>query len=118
MANWDAAIHPDDRPAYDAFIARARRRARAPTSSTACAAPTASPAGCTIARRPPAARRTVEISGIVSDVTERRRMRAELAEAHAALSQVVEAMDAHLYTLASTPTAATATSTGARTARR
>ena len=42
---------------------------------------------------------TIEISGIVSDVTERRRMRAELAEAHAALSRVVEAMDDHLYTL-------------------
>jgi diguanylate cyclase (GGDEF)-like protein len=32
-------------------------------------------------------------------VTERRRLRAELAEAHAALSRVVEAMDGHLYTL-------------------
>ena len=42
---------------------------------------------------------TVEISGIVSDVTERRRMRAELDQAHAALSRVVEAMDGHLYTL-------------------
>jgi len=42
---------------------------------------------------------TIEISGIVSDVTERRRMRAELAQAHAALSRVVEAMDDHLYTL-------------------
>ena len=41
----------------------------------------------------------VEASGIVSDVTERRRMRAELAQAHAALSQAVDAMDAHLYTL-------------------
>jgi diguanylate cyclase (GGDEF)-like protein len=41
----------------------------------------------------------VEISGIVSDVTDRRRMRAELAGAHAALSRVVEAMDGHLYTL-------------------
>jgi PAS domain-containing protein len=42
---------------------------------------------------------TVEISGIVADVSERRRMRAELAEAHAALSRVVEAMDDHLFTL-------------------
>ena len=42
---------------------------------------------------------TLEISGIVSDVTERRRMRAELARAHASLSQVVDSMDAHLYTL-------------------
>ena len=42
---------------------------------------------------------TVEISGIVGDVTERRRLRAELAETHAALSRVVDAMDDHLYTL-------------------
>ncbi len=51
--------------------------------------------------RPRAAREdgTFEISGIVSDVTERRRMRAELTLAHAALSRVVEALDDHLYTL-------------------
>ena len=76
------------------------RPARAPTSSTGCAAPTASPAGCTTARvahRKPDG--SAEISGIVSDVTERRRMRAELAQTHASLSQVVEAMDAHLFTL-------------------
>ena len=42
---------------------------------------------------------TAEVSGIVSDVTERRRMRADLAQAHAAMSHVVDAMDAHLFTL-------------------
>jgi diguanylate cyclase (GGDEF)-like protein len=51
-------------------------------------------------RRPDGA---VEISGIVSDVTERRRLRAELAQAHAALSRVVEAMDGYLYTLRCDP---------------
>ena len=52
MENWDAAMHPDDRPAYDEFIAtlvggRERRR-RVP----AAAAPTASRAGCTTAAAP------------------------------------------------------------------
>src|SRR5262249_1796972 len=42
---------------------------------------------------------TFEVSGIVSDVTESRRIRAELAQAHAAMSHVVEAMDAPLFTL-------------------
>ena len=42
---------------------------------------------------------TIEVSGIVSDVTERRRMRAELDQAHSSLSRVVESMDGHLYTL-------------------
>jgi diguanylate cyclase (GGDEF)-like protein len=99
MENWNAAVHPQDRLAYEAF-------------NRACAAGESGDAeyrligadGVTrwvhdraaIRRRPDG---TVEISGIVSDVTERRRMRAELAEAHAALSRVVEAMDDHLYTL-------------------
>jgi diguanylate cyclase (GGDEF)-like protein len=99
MENWNAAVHPQDRLAYEAF-------------NRACAAGEAGDVeyrligadGITrwvhdraaTRRRPDG---TVEISGIVSDVTERRRMRAELAEAHAALSRVVEAMDDHLYTL-------------------
>ena len=101
MENWDGRVHPDDRAglrrvqrarsrrARDADVEyRLRRRRR---HHALGARPRAPPAGGPTA--------SVEISGIVSDVTERRRMRAELAQAHAALSQVVEAMDAHLYTL-------------------
>ena len=98
MENWDAAIHPDDR----AGLRRVQRR-RSPRARSADVEYRLRGAdGITRwvhdrARRPPAARTaSVEISGIVSDVTERRRMRAELAQAHAALSRVVEAMDDHL----------------------
>ena len=99
MVNWEAALHPDDRAAYDAFnrdLAAGRDadveyRLRGADGITRWAHDRA------------ATRRledgTVEVSGIVSDVSERRRMRAELAEAHAALSRVVEAMDDHLFTL-------------------
>ena len=99
MENWDAAVHPDDRPAYAAFnaaLAEGREsdveyRLLGDDGFTRWVHDRAA-----TRRRPDGA---VEISGIVSDVTERRRMRAELAQAHAALSRVVEAMDSHLYTL-------------------
>jgi diguanylate cyclase (GGDEF)-like protein len=99
MENWDAALHPADRAAYDAFnraLAAGRDvdveyRLRGADGVTRWVHDRAA------TRRLPDG--SVEISGIVSDVSERRRMRAELAEAHAALSRVVEAMDDHLFTL-------------------
>lgn len=99
MTNWEAALHPDDRPAYDAFNAAlaagcdadVEYRLRGADGVTRWVHDRAA-----VRRNPDD---TIEISGIVSDVTERRRMRAELARAHASLSQVVDSMDAHLYTL-------------------
>ncbi|HEY5144989.1 MAG TPA: diguanylate cyclase [Solirubrobacteraceae bacterium] len=99
MTNWEAALHPDDRAAYDAFNAALAEGREADVEYRLRGAD-----GVTRWVHDRAATRlradgTYEISGIVSDVTERRRMRAELADAHAALSRVVEAMDDHLYTL-------------------
>jgi len=99
MKNWDAAVHPHDRLAYEAYNAALAAGQDADVEYRLIGAD-----GITrwvhdragVRRRPDG---TFEVSGIVSDVTERRRMRAELAEAHAALSRVVEAMDDHLYTL-------------------
>ena len=99
MTNWEAALHPEDRAAYDAFNAQLATGSSSEVEYRLIGAD-----GITrwvhdraATRRLPGG--AVEISGIVSDVTERRRMRAELADAHAALSRVVEAMDDHLYTL-------------------
>jgi diguanylate cyclase (GGDEF)-like protein/PAS domain S-box-containing protein len=99
MANWEAALHPDDRLAYDAFNRRLSLGEPAELEYRLRGAD-----GVTrwVHDRAATRRRDdglIEISGIVADVTERRRMRAELAEAHAALSRVVEAMDDHLFTL-------------------
>jgi diguanylate cyclase (GGDEF)-like protein len=99
MENWEAAIHPHDRLAYEAFNAALAAGRDADVEYRLIGAD-----GVTrwVHDRAGVRRRadgTVEVSGIVSDVTDRRRMRAELAEAHAALSRVVEAMDDHLYTL-------------------
>jgi diguanylate cyclase (GGDEF)-like protein len=99
MENWNAAVHPQDRLAYEAF-----NRALAIGEDGDVEYRLVGADGVTrwVHDRAATRRRTdglIEISGIVSDVTERRRMRAELAEAHAALSRVVEAMDDHLYTL-------------------
>jgi diguanylate cyclase (GGDEF)-like protein len=99
MENWDAAVHPDDRAVYDAFNAALGSGVDADVEYRL--------RGADGIRRWVHARGVVhpnpdgsfEVSGICSDVTERRRMRAELAQTHAALSQVVEAMDAHLFTL-------------------
>jgi diguanylate cyclase (GGDEF)-like protein/PAS domain S-box-containing protein len=99
MVNWDAAIHPEDRAAYDAFNEALGAGRESDVEYRLIGAD-----GVTrwVHDRAATRRRrdgTVEISGIVSDVTEQRRMRAELAAAHAAVSRVVEAMDDHLYTL-------------------
>jgi diguanylate cyclase (GGDEF)-like protein len=99
MVNWNAAVHPHDRLAYDAY-----NRALAVGEDGELEYRLMGADGVTrwVHDRAATRRRPdglIEISGIVSDVTERRRMRAELAEAHAALSRVVEAMDGHLYTL-------------------
>jgi diguanylate cyclase (GGDEF)-like protein len=99
MKNWEAALHPADRPVYDAFNLALAAGEEADVEYRLTGAD-----GVTRWVHDRAATRrladgTVEVSGIVSDVSERRRMRAELAEAHAALSRVVEAMDDHLYTL-------------------
>ena len=100
MVNWDAAIHPDDRAVYDAFNRCAQRAgSRADVEYRLLGAD-----GVTRWVHDRAATRhrqdgTVEISGIVSDVTEQRGMRAELRGRARGVSRVVEAMDDHLYTL-------------------
>jgi diguanylate cyclase (GGDEF)-like protein/PAS domain S-box-containing protein len=99
MVNWEAALHPDDRPAYDAFNAALSRGEPAEVEYRLRGAD-----GITrwVHDRAATRRRDdglIEISGIVSDVTERRRLREELAETHASMSRVVEAMDDHLFTL-------------------
>ena len=99
MENWEAAVHPEDRAVYDAYNAALAAGEDADAEYRLVGADGITRwvhdrARCR--RRPDGA---VEASGIVSDVTERRHMRAELAQAHAALSQAVDAMDAHLYTL-------------------
>ncbi len=99
MENWEKALHPDDRPAYDAFNA-----ALAAGTSSEVEYRLAGADGITrwVHDRAATRRRPdgiIEISGIVSDVTDRRQLRAELDAAHASLSRVVEAMDDHLYTV-------------------
>jgi diguanylate cyclase (GGDEF)-like protein/PAS domain S-box-containing protein len=101
MENWEAAVHPDDRPAYDGFnerLVRGEERAEAQYRLRGAdgitrwvhdrAATRARPDG------------TLEISGIVSDVTERRRLEdelhqtvAEMQQAHAELEQARQAAE-------------------------
>jgi diguanylate cyclase (GGDEF)-like protein/PAS domain S-box-containing protein len=84
MENWNAAIHPDDREAMAAFEATlaagtdadVEYRLRGYDGVTRWVHDRA------VTRRQ--ADGTIEISGIVSDVTERRRMEDELREAHRA----------------------------------
>jgi diguanylate cyclase (GGDEF)-like protein len=84
MQNWYAAIHPDDRPlmtAFEASLCEARDaeveyRLRGYDGVTRWVHDRA------VARRREDG--VIEISGIVSDVTERRRMQDELREAHRA----------------------------------
>ena len=99
MENWDAAIHAADRGVYDTMVRSvcAGEDAEAEYRLTGADGVIRWVHDRAVARRGPDG--NVEISGIVGDVTERRRLRAELADTHAALSRVVDAMDDHLYTL-------------------
>jgi diguanylate cyclase (GGDEF)-like protein len=99
MANWEAALHPADRAAYEAFLRTLAYGEDGDVEYRLIGADGVTRWVHDRAVARPRQDGAVEISGIVADVTERRRMRAELAEAHAALSRVVEAMDDHLYTL-------------------
>ena len=103
MENWEAALHPDDRAAYDAFNARLGLGESAEVEYRLRGADGITRWVHDRARARRMADGTIEVSGIVSDVSERRHMRAELAEAHAALTRVVEAMDDHLFTLEVAP---------------
>jgi diguanylate cyclase (GGDEF)-like protein len=78
MVNWDAAVHPEDRPAYDAFNKAMGRGEDSEVTYRLIGAD-----GITrwvhdraVCRRRPDG--TFEVSGIVSDVTERRRLEDEL----------------------------------------
>jgi diguanylate cyclase (GGDEF)-like protein len=78
MVNWDAAVHPDDRPAYDAFNEGLCRGEDCDVTYRLIGADGITRwvhdrAACR--RRPDGA---FEVSGIVSDVTERRRLEDEL----------------------------------------
>ena len=83
MVNWDAAVHPDDRPVYDAF-----NRALAQGEDSEVTYRLIGADGITRWVYDRAACRprpdgTFEVSGIVSDVTERRRLEDELTPEHA-----------------------------------
>ena len=99
MANWEAAVHPEDRTAYDAFLQSCAAGKEGDAEYRLIGADGITRWVHDRAATRPRLDGSVEISGIVSDVTERRRLRAELDQAHAALSRVVVAMDDHLYTL-------------------
>ena len=78
MTNWDAAVHPDDRPAYDAFNQALGKGEDSEVTYRLIGADGITRwvhdrAACR--RRPDG---TFEVNGIVSDVTERRRLEDEL----------------------------------------
>jgi diguanylate cyclase (GGDEF)-like protein/PAS domain S-box-containing protein len=88
MENWDGAVHPDDREAYDAYLERlvrgertdAQYRLRGADGITRWVHDRAA-----TRRRPEG---TLEISGIVSDVTDRRRLEDELRQSVAEMESV------------------------------
>ena len=95
MANWDAAIHPEDRAAYDGFIDALVRGQRSEVEYRLRGADEATRWVHDRAATRDRPDGTVEISGIVSDVTERRRLEDELrrtmAEMKAAHEELEEA---------------------------
>jgi diguanylate cyclase (GGDEF)-like protein len=93
MANWDAAIHPDDREAYAIFNARLARGERSEVEYRLRGAD-----GVTRWVHDRAATRdrpdgTIEISGIVSDVTDRRRLEDEVRQTVAEMERAYRELE-------------------------
>jgi diguanylate cyclase (GGDEF)-like protein len=93
MENWEAAVHPDDRPMYDGFNERLVRGERADAHYRLRGAD-----GITRWVHDRAATRarpdgTLEISGIVSDVTERRRLEDALRQTVAEMERAHEELE-------------------------
>jgi diguanylate cyclase (GGDEF)-like protein len=78
MINWDAAVHPDDRPAYDAFNRALGRGEDSEVTYRLFGADGITRWVNDRAACRPRPDGTFEVSGIVSDVTERRRLEDEL----------------------------------------
>ena len=78
MINWDAAVHPDDRPAYDAFNQALGRGEDSEVTYRLIGADGITRWVYDRAACRPRPDGTFEVSGIVSDVTERRRLEDEL----------------------------------------
>ncbi len=84
MVNWDAAVHPDDRDAYDDFNAELAAGRSADVEYRLRGADGVTRWVHDRAVAHPNGDGSFEVSGIVSDVTERRRMRDELEQARQA----------------------------------
>jgi diguanylate cyclase (GGDEF)-like protein/putative nucleotidyltransferase with HDIG domain len=78
MINWDAAVHADDRPAYDAFNRALGRGEDSEVTYRLIGADGITRWVHDRAACRPRPDGTFEVSGIVSDVTERRRLEDEL----------------------------------------
>jgi diguanylate cyclase (GGDEF)-like protein len=78
MVNWDAAVHPDDRAAYDAFNTALGRGRDADVTYRLIGADGITRWVHDRAACRPRPDGTFEVSGIVSDVTERRRLEDDL----------------------------------------
>jgi diguanylate cyclase (GGDEF)-like protein len=78
MVNWDAAVHPDDRPAYDAFNKALGQGQDAEVTYRLIGADGITRWVHDRASCRPRPDGTFEVNGIVSDVTERRRLEDEL----------------------------------------
>ena len=78
MVNWDAAVHPDDRPAYDAFNRALSHGQDAEVTYRLIGADGITRWVHDRAACRPRPDGTFEVSGIVSDVTERRRLEDDL----------------------------------------
>jgi diguanylate cyclase (GGDEF)-like protein len=88
MVNWDAAVHPDDRPAYDAFNLALGRGEDAEVTYRLHGADGVTRWVYDRAACRPRPDGTFEVSGIVSDVTEHRRLEDEL---HRSMREMKEA---------------------------
>lgn len=97
--NWMAAVHPDDRAAYEAFMAAQMSGANASIEFRLCGADGVTRWMRERSKSQQLADGAIEVIGIATDISSSRAAAAALAASEAKLEHVLKAVDAYVYVL-------------------
>lgn len=97
--NWMAAVHPDDRTAYDGFLAAQMSANEARLEYRLCGADGVVRWMHERSKSRRMGDGAVEVMGIATDISSQRAAAAALAESEAKLEHVLKAVDAYVYVL-------------------
>ena len=97
--NWMAAVHPDDRAAYEAFMTQQMTNPNARVEYRLCGADGVTRWMRERSKSQPLPGGAIEVIGIATDISASRATAAALAASEAKLEHVLKAVDAYVYVL-------------------